>query len=160
MARIPLPKSLSLHIDWLAADIKWWLDNKIGRKDLIENCVTKLSNVEPTMTSKTPVTDEIYRAAIEAAGHLGTPVDTTTALRALAYELELRGLNVASPPEATSPGGGDMLTVEGSDGVCVTTGTERTGEIDLGGLLRHHHWIRAHEILFGAESLHIKTIAG
>jgi hypothetical protein len=109
------------------------------------------------MIPRRSVADEIYRAAIETAGHLGVPVEPSTALRALAYELELRGLVVAMPSEMSERAG--ILTVEGTDGVRVHA-TETTPETDLGGLLRRHGWHRAHDIAFGADDLHVKTVAG
>ncbi len=112
------------------------------------------------MVKHTPISDEIYRAAIETAGHLGTPLEAGTALRALAYELELRGLDIDMPADDAPRGALDLLMVDGSDGVCVTVGAGRGTEFDLGGMLRQHGWTRAHEIAFGDDSLHIKTIVG
>lgn len=111
------------------------------------------------MASRTTVTDEIYRAAIETAGHLGAPVEVSAAVRALAYELELRGLSVtfASADDETS--GAQMLLVDGSDGVCVGAAGETIGDLELGELLRRNHWRHAHQILFDAGSLHIKSVA-
>lgn len=109
------------------------------------------------MIPKRQVADEIYRAAIETASHLGGPVEPSAALRALAYELELRGLSVSVPPEGAERGG--ILTVEGTDGIRVHL-DDVTPETDLGGLLRQHGWARAHDIAFGADDLHVKTLAG
>jgi len=109
------------------------------------------------MMTRHSVADEIYRAAIETAGHLGDPVEPSTALRALAYELELRGLAVAMPTEISERAG--IITVEGTDGVRVHS-SESAPDSDLGGLLRRHGWHRAHDIAFGADDLHVKTVAG
>jgi hypothetical protein len=111
------------------------------------------------MTKRTTVTDEIYHAAIETAGHLGSPVEASAAVRALAYELELRGLTVTLSPEGDSTATADILLVDGSDGVCITAASDAAGERDMGDLLRRHQWHHAHEIVFGAGSLHIKSIA-
>jgi len=110
------------------------------------------------MASRTTVTDEIYRAAIETAGHLGAPVEVSAAVRALAYELELRGLNVTIAP-AGEEFAAHTLLVDGSDGVCVGAAGESAIEFELGDLLRRNHWRHAHEILFAAGSLHIKSVA-
>jgi len=112
------------------------------------------------MASRTTVTDEIYRAAIETAGHLGAPVEVSAAVRALAYELELRGLAVTMSSAGDELPGAQTLLVEGSDGVCVAAAGETASELELGELLRRNHWRHAHEILFAAGSLHIKSVAG
>lgn len=111
------------------------------------------------MASRTTVTDEIYRAAIETAGHLGAPVEVSAAVRALAYELELRGLAVTLSPAGEGFTAAQTLLVDESDGVCVGAAGEPVGEHDLGDLLRRNHWRHAHEILFDAGSLHIKSVA-
>ena len=90
------------------------------------------------MGQATPLSDQIYRSAIDAAEHLGSPVEAGSAARALAYELELRGLRVRTQAADTTTDGIDVLVVEDHDGVCVTAGEQRTDEIDLGGLLRRH----------------------
>jgi hypothetical protein len=111
------------------------------------------------MASRTTVTDEIYRAAIETAGHLGSPVEAGAAMRALAYELELRGLAVTLSPAGEGLASGRTLLVDGSDGVCVGAAGETSGEYDLGDMLRRNHWQHAHEIVFTPGSLHIKSVA-
>ena len=111
------------------------------------------------MAIRTTVTDEIYRAAIETAGHLGAPVEVSAAVRALAYELELRGLAVTLAPVGEGIVGAQTLLVDGSDGVCVGAAGETGSEHDLGDLLRRNHWAHAHEIVFAPGSLHIKSVA-
>ena len=111
--------------------------------------------IRKTMANRTTVIDEIYRAAIETAGHLGSPVEESAALRALAYELELRGLAVTLSGTHAGLGNVRTLVVDGSDGICVGA----VGEDELGNLLRRTEWRRAHEIVFDAGSLHIKSVA-
>ncbi|MBI5868355.1 MAG: hypothetical protein HZB43_08730 [candidate division Zixibacteria bacterium] len=78
------------------------------------------------MTKAAATSDEIYRAAIETAGHLGSPAERGAALRALAYELESRRLSVATLNDergvAVEPG---VLVVQGTDGVWVDTSEGR-----------------------------------
>lgn len=112
------------------------------------------------MGQATPLTDQIYRSAIDAADHLGSPVDAGSAARALAYELELRGLRVQPVPRDEAPDGIDMMVVEEHDGVCVSAGELRNEEIDLGGLLRRQHWRRAHGVSVESDALRIKTVVG
>lgn len=111
------------------------------------------------MTKAAATSDEIYRAAIETAGHLGSPAERGAALRALAYELEARRLSVAPLNDecgvAVEPG---VLVVQGTDGVWVDTSEGRGAEVDLGGLLRKHQWRFAHSVVFGSDSVTIKTV--
>ena len=111
------------------------------------------------MASKTTVTDEIYRAAIETAGHLGSPVEVSAAVRALAYELELRGLTVVPSLAGDSDTTARILVVDSSNGICVGADTERAAERDFGHLLRSQSWQYVHEIVFGTGRLQIKSVA-
>lgn len=112
------------------------------------------------MGHATPLTDQIYRSAIEAAEHLGSPVDAGSAARALAYELELRGLRVRPVTREHAIDNVDMLVVEDHDGVCVSAGEPRNDDIDLGGLLRRHQWRRVHGVTVENDALRIKTVVG
>ncbi len=111
------------------------------------------------MTRTAATADEIYRAAIETAGHLGAPVERGAALRALTYELEARRLTVTLLNDdrgaGVEPG---VLVVQGTDGVLVDTGEARGAEVDLGGMLRRHQWRYAHSVVFGSDSVTIKTV--
>ena len=112
------------------------------------------------MAQGIPLTDQIYRSAIDAAEHLGSPVDAGSAARALAYELELSGLRVRSLPRDGDSGGAEVLVVEDRDGVCVSAGEQRSDDVDLGGLLRRHRWQRAHGVCVENHSLRLKTVMG
>lgn len=110
------------------------------------------------MTRIAAIADEIYRAAIETAGHLGSPAERSAALRALTYELEARRLNVAPLSDERGSVEPGVLVVQGTDGVWVDTGETKGTEIDLGGLLRKHQWRYAHSVVFGSDSVTIKTV--
>jgi len=110
------------------------------------------------LTKSAAIADEIYRAAIETAGHLGSPAERGAALRAFTYELEARRLNVAPLNDdrgAVEPG---VLVVQGTDGVWVETGDPKGADVDLGSMLRKHQWRHAHSVIFGADSVTIKTV--
>ena len=112
------------------------------------------------MNATIALSDQIYRAAVSAAGHLGAPIETGTAARALAYELELRGLRVRVPDGGDRGDPTDVLVVEDHDGVCVSTSDQAADDLDIGARLQQHHWRRAHAVVFGAHALHVKTVVG
>jgi hypothetical protein len=138
---------------------KWRRDNKIGWKSDIEKYFTRYRGKrEPFVTKAAAIADEIYRAAIETAGHLGSPAERGAALRALAYELEARRLSVAPLSDERGLVEPGVLVVQGTDGVWVDTGEAKGSEIDLGGMLRKHEWQYAHSVVFGSDSVTIKTV--
>jgi electron transfer flavoprotein alpha/beta subunit len=111
------------------------------------------------MARRLTVTDEIYRAAIETAGHLGAPVEVGAAVRALAYELELRGLTVTMGVPGESEAHARTLVVGGDNGICVDDDADAVADQDFGDLLRRHHWRHAHAVVFGPDRLQIKSVA-
>jgi hypothetical protein len=110
------------------------------------------------MPRRPTVTDEIYRAAIETAGHLGAPVEVGAAVRALAYELELRGLTVELGATGESDAHARTLLVSGTDGVCVDDDAD-AADADFGELLREHYWRYVHSVVFAPGRLRIKSVA-
>jgi len=112
------------------------------------------------MNATLTLSDQIYRAAVDAAGHLGAPIETGTATRALAYELELRGLRVRVPDGGDRGDPTDVLVVEDRDGVCVSVRERPSDDPDIGAQLQRHHWQRAHAVVFGPHALHVKTVVG
>jgi len=110
------------------------------------------------VTKTAATADEIYRAAIETAGHLGSPAERGAALRALTYELEARRLSVAPLTGERGVAEPGVLVVQGTDGVWVDTGEAKGAEVDLGGMLRQHQWRFAHMVVFGSDSVTIKTV--
>jgi hypothetical protein len=113
---------------------------------------------------ETTITDQIYRAAIEAAGHLDDTAipDPPGACRLLTAALERRSLVVVSVVGGTNGGGvsagRSLLTVSDTDGIVVTiAGDDQLS--DPGPLLRQHRWQRAHVMTFAPRALAIKTIS-
>lgn len=103
--------------------------------------------------------DQIYRAAIETAGHWdrGTPPDRGGACRALRAVLEQHGLEPQQIVGESEDDRTSCVTVAGTDGIVVTTaGDEFTG--DVSRMLREHRWQRAHLVTFARRSLAIKTV--
>lgn len=103
--------------------------------------------------------DQIYRAAIETAGHWdrGTPPDRGGAVRALLTVLEQHGLEPQQMAGESEDDPASCIDVAGTDGIVVTTaGEDFTG--DVGRMLREHHWQRAHLVTFATRSLAIKTV--
>lgn len=103
--------------------------------------------------------DQIYRAAIETAGHWdhGTLPDRGGAGRALLAVLEQHGLEPQQIMGDSEDDPASCIGVTGSDGIVVTiAGEEFAG--DVSRMLREHHWQRAHLVTFAMRSLAIKTV--
>ncbi len=110
------------------------------------------------MTRTAAIADEIYRAAIETSGHLGSPIERGAALRTLTYELEARRLSVVPLTDDRGTIETGAMVVQGTDGVWVDTAEAKGSEIDLGAMRRVHRWQNAHAIIFGHDSVSIKTV--
>ena len=94
------------------------------------------------------------------AGQLdrGAAPDGIGAARALAAALERRALAVEA---VADPGGLEspfLMSVGGHDGIVVAVAGDESA-LEMGGLLRRHHWQRVHLFTFARQALGIKTIS-
>ena len=112
------------------------------------------------MMNQVQISDAIYAAGADAAGQLdkGAVPEGGGAARALAAALERRGLPVAPVVDADGQENPLLLSVGGHDGIAVTAAGDESA-LEVGGLLRRHHWQRVHLFRFARQGLGIKTIS-
>lgn len=132
---------------------------------MVVNIVTRpVEPVESEPMPETTPTDQIYRAAIEAASHLDdtTGPDLAGVSRLLIAALERRLLDVECVVGGSDGGGVNagrsLLTVSDTDGIVVTIAGDDHVH-DPGTLLLKQHWQRAHVMTFAPRALSIKTIS-
>ena len=106
------------------------------------------------------VSDAIYGAGVEAAGQLdrGAAPDGVGAARALAAALERRALPIAAVVDAAGRESSLLMSVGDHDGIVVAVAGDESA-LEVGGLLRRHHWHRVHLFTFDRQALGIKTIS-